>query len=381
VQRDGKVVVAGRYQDDVENDPAFFVGRLGRDGQVDPTFGDGGMVVTDFGGSDWASGVAVQADGRIVAAGVTLGTGGGAVALARYTPSGALDTTFGGDGKVVTDVTPDGLDHATGVVATPSGKLVVSGQAGLGAAPRYDADLLAVRYTATGRRDRTLNGTGVVRVDVGGRGDYADDLTVTRDGGIVLAGQTELAGSNPGGTFSRAVVVRLTNAGARDGAFGEGGVVRPRFGGVRANIHQVTPMADGRLLLAGVAEPGDVPEVRVGRLHGNGRPDRTFAGDGVAAPDLPFDLSTGTDVAALEGGKVLVMVETPQGTALVRLRAAGGLDPSWGSGGVRLLELDGSAPVMRVVAGDRVVAVGTRWVETEPFRADPWTLAARVLTR
>ena len=78
------------------------------------------------------------------------------MALARYTPSGALDTTFGGDGKVVTDVTPDGLDHATGVVATPSGKLVVSGQAGLGAAPRYDADLLAIRYTATGRRDRTL---------------------------------------------------------------------------------------------------------------------------------------------------------------------------------------------------------------------------------
>jgi uncharacterized delta-60 repeat protein len=282
---------------------------------------------------------------------------------------------------VVTDVTPDGLDHATGVVATPSGKLVVSGQAGLGAAPRFDADLLAVRYTATGRRDRTLGGTGVVRVDVAGRGDYANDLTVTGRGRIVLAGQTELAGSNPGGVFSRAVVVRLTRTGTKDATFGTRGVVRPRFGGVRANIHQVTPMADGRLLLAGVAEPGDVPEVRVGRLRPNGRPDTTFAGDGVSAPKLPFDLSTGTDVAPLEGGKVLVMVETPRGMALVRLRAAGGLDPSWGSGGVRLLDLDGFAPVMRVVRGDRVVAAGTRWVETAPFRADPWTLVARVLTR
>src|SRR5688572_8593606 len=48
LQADGKIVVAGRYQNDVDHDPAFFVGRLRRDGRVDPTFGNGGMVVTDF---------------------------------------------------------------------------------------------------------------------------------------------------------------------------------------------------------------------------------------------------------------------------------------------------------------------------------------------
>ena len=100
VQRDGKIVVAGQYQDDVDNDPAFYVGRFQSDGQPNTAFGDGGMVITDFGASDWASGVVVQKNGRIVAAGVSpRAPRAAAVALARYTTSGDLDGSFGGDGK------------------------------------------------------------------------------------------------------------------------------------------------------------------------------------------------------------------------------------------------------------------------------------------
>ena len=216
VQRDGKIVVAGQYQDDVDNDPAFYVGRFQSDGQPDTAFGDGGMVITDFGASDWASGVVVQKNGRIVAAGITQGSGGSAVALARYTTSGDLDGSFGGDGKVVTDVTPDGLDYATGVATTPAGRLVVSGIAGQNAAPDFDGDMLAVRYLASGRRDRSFGRVGIARVDIAGRNDYANDVAVTPKGRVVLAGQTEVEGSDPGGIFTRAVVVALKRDGTRD---------------------------------------------------------------------------------------------------------------------------------------------------------------------
>jgi uncharacterized delta-60 repeat protein len=379
VQRDGKIVVAGQYQDDVDNDPAFYVGRFQSNGQPDPAFGDGGMVITDFGASDWATGVAVQKNGRIVAAGITQGSGGSAVALARYTRSGHLDSSFGGDGVVVTDVTPDGLDYATGVVAARRGRLVVSGVVGQNAAPDFDGDMLAVRYLASGRRDRSFGRAGIARVDIAGRNNYANDLAVTRRGRVLLAGQTEVEGSDPGGIFSRAVVARLKRDGTRDRRFGKRGIARPAFGGVRATIYQMARRADGRLLVAGVAEPTGTPELRVGRLRANGRADTSFAGDGVAAPELPFDLATGTDVAPVVGGRTLVMVETPQGMAMVRLQAGGGLDPTFGTDGSQLLELDGFAPVMRVVSGGRVVVAGTQRVETEPFVTDPWTVVARFL--
>ena len=73
------------------------------------------------------------------------------------------------------------------------------------------------------------------------------------------------------------------------------------------------------------------------------------------------------------------MVETPQGMVMVRLTARGGLDPTFGTGGSQLLELNGFAPVMRVVSGGRVVVAGTQRVESEPFVTDPWTVVARFL--
>ena len=75
-------------------------------GDLDPTFGVGGKVTTDFAsGSDFASGVALQSDGKLVAAGTTEPPGGVGtdLAVARYNADGSLDPSFGGDGRVTTD--------------------------------------------------------------------------------------------------------------------------------------------------------------------------------------------------------------------------------------------------------------------------------------
>src|SRR5262245_721285 len=69
-------------------------------GDLDPTFGNGGKVITDFANgsgfnSDGASAVAVQSDGKIVVAGGSDGD----FALARYTSAGFLDPTFGSGGR------------------------------------------------------------------------------------------------------------------------------------------------------------------------------------------------------------------------------------------------------------------------------------------
>jgi uncharacterized delta-60 repeat protein len=97
-------------------------------GELDFGFGTGGVLSTDFGGTyDWAYAAAVQPDGRIVAAGVSNGTTGTHdFALTRYHPDGLIDHSFGKEGKVTDDFGAS-FDWAYGLVVQPDGKIVVGG--------------------------------------------------------------------------------------------------------------------------------------------------------------------------------------------------------------------------------------------------------------
>jgi uncharacterized delta-60 repeat protein len=134
LQPDGKIVAAGaRTTGDPDFGPRdFALARYNADGTLDTTFGDQGAVLTDFGGSDGAHALALQPDGKIVVAGSSEDTSGRwDFALARYLPNGALDTTFSGDGKVTTNFsTGFDMDLAYALAIQPSdGRLVVAGAA------------------------------------------------------------------------------------------------------------------------------------------------------------------------------------------------------------------------------------------------------------
>ena len=91
VQPDGKIVVAGLAATVAGQITDFALVRYNPDGTLDQSFGNHGIVTTDIGGDDVAVALAIQADGKIVAA----GTAGEHIALARYMPDGSLDPTFG----------------------------------------------------------------------------------------------------------------------------------------------------------------------------------------------------------------------------------------------------------------------------------------------
>src|SRR5205823_979019 len=119
--------------------------RYNSDGGLDGTFGAGGKVVTDFGGrDDQALSVAIQADGKIVAAGFT--TDADFLtdsALIRYDTDGSLDSNFGNSGKVVTvsdsETDPDLTAH--GVAIQADGTIVTAGGTDSSfALTRYDTD-------------------------------------------------------------------------------------------------------------------------------------------------------------------------------------------------------------------------------------------------
>jgi uncharacterized delta-60 repeat protein len=162
IQPDGKIVAAGSIGPIGSND--FGLARYHPDGTLDGTFGIGGRVSTDFAGlDDGAQAVVLQPDCKIIAVGQANGrSGDGDFGLARYNPDGSLDTTFGLGGKVTTSF--GAFDSALGAVLQPDGKLVVCGHAD----DFLGGEFALARYTADGLLDRTFGASGKVTIDPGG---------------------------------------------------------------------------------------------------------------------------------------------------------------------------------------------------------------------
>jgi uncharacterized delta-60 repeat protein len=129
LQPDGKLVAAGDscMVEDCRRICDFALARYLPDGRLDPTFGVGGQVTTDFGGSDTASALILQPDGKLVAAGSSVdpSNGSGDFALARYLPDGSLDATFGTGFEVADTIPPVVTISANpATLWPPNGKLV-----------------------------------------------------------------------------------------------------------------------------------------------------------------------------------------------------------------------------------------------------------------
>ncbi len=180
----GKIVAAGAAFSGTTFDLAL-VGYTAS-GALDRSFGVGGKVFTDLGSTDdEIQDLALQADGRIVALGETFDATGVAFALARYEGDGALDAGFGSGGYVTTDF---GSSDAQGesVAVQPDGKIVAAGGGLFG--PNIDFQL--ARYERDGTLDAGFGTVGLVSTDFFGATDRALAIALEADGAIVLAGHS-----------------------------------------------------------------------------------------------------------------------------------------------------------------------------------------------
>jgi uncharacterized delta-60 repeat protein/uncharacterized repeat protein (TIGR01451 family) len=177
---DGKILIGGDSGHD------FGIARLNSDGSLDTSFNGDGMTTIDFGGVDVAQSMAIQADGKIVLAGNSYDPAVPPpyryIALARLNSDGTADTTFDGDGKVLTDVSPND-DVANSVVLQSDGKILVGGSAA--------GDFVVARYLPTnGSLDFSFGNCGIVATDFSGRIDTAESIALGPDNKIVLAGES-----------------------------------------------------------------------------------------------------------------------------------------------------------------------------------------------
>ncbi|MEO6753703.1 MAG: FG-GAP-like repeat-containing protein [Chthoniobacteraceae bacterium] len=295
VQSDGKIVVAGYSDRGTAGSPNddFALVRYNANGSLDTGFGSGGKVITSIGsGLDDAYSVAVQEDGRIVVAGTTFNGSKDDFALVRYTATGALDTSFGANGKVTTAIGSRD-DFGRSVALQDDGKIVVGGHSSL--SPTQDAFALA-RYHGDGSLDASFNTTGKATTSIGSGLDDAYGVAVQRDGKIVLAGRSQ------NGSRGRFAAARYTVSGALDTGFGSGGKVITSIGSVDDSAASVAVQRDGKILLGGYSDDGAGHDFAVVRYRGDGSLDDAFNHGG----KVTTRGGHGAGMAVQRDGKVIV---------------------------------------------------------------------------
>jgi uncharacterized delta-60 repeat protein len=270
---DGKIVAAGAEDQlaGAGSDMDFALARYNAvDGSLDTTgFGSpDGFVHTDFtgagaGSDDEAAGVALQTDGKIVAAGIAKdGSATGHTALARYHPDGTLDTDsdsdtgvdLSADGKVVTAVSTGAGDddQAYDVAIQPNGKIVAAGGGGnngFGMA-RYNPNNGTLDDGGDGTGPLGFGSDGIVTTPMGSNA-YAFGIALQADTKIVLAGQA----TGPGGQDTGLARYNGSN-GTLDTGFGLGGkLVTAVAPGTNAdNANDLAIQTNGKIVAAGAAD-------------------------------------------------------------------------------------------------------------------------------
>src|SRR5262245_29440265 len=291
-QKDGKLVLAGRCDCAIERGEDIALARFNSDGTLDASFGNGGKVSLDIGGShDLARGVIQQPDGKLVIAGGSVTGQRYRGVFARFNVNGALDTSFGTGGMTFVDFGGNsGFGFVFDDVAQElDGKLVAVG--GVNDEPdQYDVGI--ARVSASGALDSSFDGDGVLRVDVNGNIDQAFAVAIQTDEAIVVAGSTVASAAE---SSSRALLLRVKGDGSLDNRFGAGGKAVVDLGN-DAYLSAIVAQADGRLVATGsrsrdVSGPNMMLAARgqdmiLARFNSDGTLDASFGLEGVATADF-----------------------------------------------------------------------------------------------
>lgn len=271
-QTNGKLVVAGESQ---SLNSLFLIGRINSSSASDATFsGDGAVTTSFFSGYDAkARAVAVQPDGKIVAAGFTNSATGYDFAVVRLLTTGTFDNTFSGNGRHTTDL-GSAYDEAWAVAIQPDGKILVAGKTFV--TSHYEFAI--VRYLDDGSLDTTFDDDGIANVNMAS-GCNAMGMVIQSDGKIVVTGPAQNGGGNDIG------VARLNIDGSLDTSFGTGGKTIVDIGS-NDEPWGIAIQGTGRIVIGGQTNNDLSSDFGLIRLKTDGTLDSTWNGTGIQTTDF-----------------------------------------------------------------------------------------------
>jgi uncharacterized delta-60 repeat protein len=377
IEPDARIVAAGYAGPDASH-THFAVMRFNADGSPDTTFGTGGITITPFTDIDAAAAVALQRDGKIVAAGsASAPDGSHRFALARYTATGSLDPTFGTAGTLMT-APGTGIEGiyssgANAVVILRDGRIVAGGE--------LESEMTLACFTPSGTPDPHFGKNGLASMTVPNFTEsVASGLAVDRNGEIVAAGSETSLGL--------LIVTRFSSNGHVDRAFGTGGLFTavfrdPTTDPGTATLDQngqgsaVAIQKDGKIVVVGYFGPegyhGDGGSwVAAVRLTPAGKLDPSFGTRGKVLSNTDFTVGGDLQAAAVAiqpDGRIVVaaMTQTYEDFVLMRYTRFGNLDRTFASGvvGPQTLSFTGNAGAVAEQSDGKIVVAG----------GDPWTVS------
>ncbi|MBV8782243.1 MAG: hypothetical protein JO353_12680, partial [Phycisphaerae bacterium] len=351
IQQDGKIVVAGsvEYASGMQD---FAIARFNSDGSPDATFGNDGVVVTDFSAPDAeASRILLQGSKVLV-----VGDANGNFALARYNSDGSLDNTFGNGGTQTLDLGSDD-DKAFGVAMESNGTIVVDGQSG--------GQMALVGFNSDGSLDAQFGNDGKAITDAPG---FTASTDPTTDG----TGNT-LDGSGGVRVLNNGNLLVVTNEQESDGSgrvdfvyFNPDGSMRAFDRGAdQNNAPNVVGFAfagHGKVITFS-SDGTDTLQ----RYNANASLDATFGNGGTATSTLDW----GANGAIQTNGQIIVAgtasIGYEEGIAVARYNANGMIDTTFGTNGIVISPSAGYAGAAAAVdANGDIVTVGSGYGSTNP---------------
>ncbi len=274
LQSDGKIIVSGYTISDTDYDVALM--RFNTDGSVDSSFGVNGRVMTQVGSShDYAYDMVILDDDKIVLTGSTHNSTIVDGILVKYTANGQLDASFGNNGIVITDFT-GATDVFTTIAATTDGKIVVGGYSNNGTTGKREFAL--ARYNADGTLDPSFDGDGLLTIE-----EFLGQMYSIQ---LLSQNQIMFVGGTGGG--SRVALGKINADGTRDNNFGTNGLLETNFvNSTFDNANKLLLQDDGKFIITGTTFKDMTSWVMSGqRFNSDGSVDTTFGDGGAFFIDL-----------------------------------------------------------------------------------------------
>ncbi len=325
-------------------------------GDLDLSFGSGGIVVTDVASawSDEVTDIEVQTDGKILVAGV-LGDSficeypdcrdpDPLAFINRYLPTGVLDTSFGTGGKIIFPLSSgEVVNH---IALQTDGKIVAVGY-------HYyqvigNSNFIIFRFNADGTLDTSFGTGGKSTTNFA---TLSEGVVIQPDGKIVALAW----GCNASGYCHSFGTIRFNVNGSLDTAFGAGGRVVTTVSS-RNFPADVSLQPDGKIIIAGSAADNfsGFLDYAIVRYNSNGSLDASFGAGGIVSTDI-----TQTDnpnaIALQPDGKILVNGNS----GIVRYNANGSMDTGFAAGGI-FTHGGGNSPIYDIALqrSGKIVAAG-----------------------
>ena len=348
-------------------------------GELDTTFGIGGLVTTDLLNANL---VQAQGDGKIIVAGFNERgpTTGVDFEVVRYNTDGSIDTSFGVDGRVFVDFDSTSqlphFDYATGLAVQADGNIVIAGQTtevrsvmvpiyefdviiGYETQFSYFSDFAIARLASNGSLDDSFGTNGKISIDFNSDTDIGQGIAIQSDGKILLNGYTIQSGT--GNDFA---VARLNSDGSLDDSFSIDGREILDFGSDESSS-DISALTNGKIVLAGFSTLTDTGTMLL-RLNNDGTLDSTFAGDGSLRIGNDF---SGYAMAVQTDSKVVLGGYVGEDFLIARINENGDVDNTFDGDGKQIVDFGFNENIIDIAiqSDGTIVAVGWLYSEGSPF--------------